>query len=251
MKLQTILSIIGLMTLAKAQFEDWQHPLPTDSRAPCPGLNALANHGILPRDGRNLTVPVVVAALGTLNVSAETATGLASQALLTSSNPAGGVFNLEDLKKHGILEHDGSLSRKDAALGGANAEFDQETFNEFLGYFNGSDQITLASAAAARWGRLTAQRKRNPTFSYTPNDRFGSYAETAIYVSLFRDAATGTVPLERVKIFFTEERFPWAEGWRPVNRVTGLSAANIILNLALNTPEDPVTDIVMPTTAAQ
>ncbi|KAF7362906.1 Cloroperoxidase [Mycena venus] len=32
----------------------------TDLRAPCPGLNTLANHGYLPRDGRNITVPMIV-----------------------------------------------------------------------------------------------------------------------------------------------------------------------------------------------
>ena len=29
----------------------WQAPGPNDARGPCPGLNALANHGYLPRDG--------------------------------------------------------------------------------------------------------------------------------------------------------------------------------------------------------
>ncbi|KAH8897324.1 Cloroperoxidase [Thozetella sp. PMI_491] len=37
-------------------------PLPGDSRSPCPGLNALANHGYLPHDGRNITGPMMVAA---------------------------------------------------------------------------------------------------------------------------------------------------------------------------------------------
>lgn len=30
---------------------DYQEPGPNDSRGPCPGLNLLANHGYLPRDG--------------------------------------------------------------------------------------------------------------------------------------------------------------------------------------------------------
>ena len=32
----------------------YQPPGPDDSRSPCPALNALANHGYLPRDGKNI-----------------------------------------------------------------------------------------------------------------------------------------------------------------------------------------------------
>jgi hypothetical protein len=53
MKLLT--AILGLAGLAAAQFNynDWHAPVRGDLRSPCPGLNSLANHGFLPRDGRN------------------------------------------------------------------------------------------------------------------------------------------------------------------------------------------------------
>jgi hypothetical protein len=53
MKLLTV--ILRLAGLAAAQFnyDDWRAPVPGDLRSPCPALNALANHGFLPRDGRN------------------------------------------------------------------------------------------------------------------------------------------------------------------------------------------------------
>ncbi|EEB95895.1 hypothetical protein MPER_05065, partial [Moniliophthora perniciosa FA553] len=46
---------------------DWsqhqfQAPSETDLRSPCPGLNTLANHGFLPRNGSNITVPAVLRA---------------------------------------------------------------------------------------------------------------------------------------------------------------------------------------------
>jgi hypothetical protein len=31
-------------------------------RSPCPGLNSMANHGFLPRNGRNISIPVLVKA---------------------------------------------------------------------------------------------------------------------------------------------------------------------------------------------
>jgi hypothetical protein len=34
-----------------------------------------------------------------------------------------------------------------------------------------------------------------------------------------------------------EERMPWKEGWRPINRIDGLTTAQVTLQLALHTPE--------------
>lgn len=53
MKIST--TILGLAAAVTAHFDydDWRAPGPGDLRSPCPALNALANHGLLPRDGRN------------------------------------------------------------------------------------------------------------------------------------------------------------------------------------------------------
>jgi hypothetical protein len=36
------------------QWPEFQPAKEGDSRSPCPALNAMANHGILPRDGKNI-----------------------------------------------------------------------------------------------------------------------------------------------------------------------------------------------------
>ena len=41
----------------------YQPPGPDDSRSPCPALNALANHGYLPRDGKNIPPEVLQRAI--------------------------------------------------------------------------------------------------------------------------------------------------------------------------------------------
>lgn len=41
----------------------YQPPEPNDSRSPCPALNALANHGYLPRDGKNIPPEVLQRAI--------------------------------------------------------------------------------------------------------------------------------------------------------------------------------------------
>ena len=40
----------------------FKKPNPRDSRSPCPALNVLANHGYLPRDGKNITAVMLTSA---------------------------------------------------------------------------------------------------------------------------------------------------------------------------------------------
>ncbi|KDR78166.1 hypothetical protein GALMADRAFT_94692 [Galerina marginata CBS 339.88] len=47
----------------KAELHDFKPASPNDSRAPCPALNALANHGYISRDGTDLTFFEVVNAI--------------------------------------------------------------------------------------------------------------------------------------------------------------------------------------------
>jgi hypothetical protein len=150
MKLLT--TLLSLLALTLAQFDDWHPPNTDDLRGPCPGLNALANHGFLPRDGKNLTLPTTVKGLAAINVTTETATLLTLAALKTSSDPASGAFTLADLGKHGFIEHDGSLSREDTALpGGEKLTLNEAAYNDFLGYFEGETAVSVALAAKARW----------------------------------------------------------------------------------------------------
>ncbi|KAJ7252319.1 Chloroperoxidase, partial [Mycena rebaudengoi] len=38
----------------------WIAPKTTDVRSPCPGLNTLANHGYLPRNGKKISIPMLL-----------------------------------------------------------------------------------------------------------------------------------------------------------------------------------------------
>ncbi|KAH7073411.1 Chloroperoxidase [Paraphoma chrysanthemicola] len=232
-----VLSALSLVR-AEANFADWHPPQDGQVRSPCPALNALANHGILPRDGYNLTTPIIVKALGEgLNVSAETATLLASTGLSVSKDPASGAFNLDDLDKHNAVEHDGSLSRKDYDLGDTAQDFDPSVFAETLSYFGGKSEVGLADVAAARWGRIQCSNATNPKFTYGDPQYFPSYFESSAYFQLFKDTKTNKASVKWIDIFFREERMPFNEGWRPVNPINGVSIAQTVLQLALHTPE--------------
>jgi hypothetical protein len=73
-------------------------------------LNTLANHGFLPREGRDFTLPIVKHALGTgLNISDDIAELLFNFALTTNPAANATTWGLDTLGNHNILEHDASL----------------------------------------------------------------------------------------------------------------------------------------------
>jgi hypothetical protein len=253
---------LGATTATAASTVNFAHWRAPDGdvavRSPCPILNTLANHNILPWDGHNYTVPLLVAAFGSaLNVSAEVAARIAASGLFVARDPASGMFDLDELNKHNIIEHDASLSRPDVALGDGSQAFDAAVWAETLGYFGNVTEVGIKEVAAARWGRVQASRRDNDKFTYGDTQRFSSYFESAAYWQILRDAKTGKARVEWIDILFRklarhvscgeceanvvcvagQERLPWNEGWRPVNRMDGFSTAQVTLQMALNTPE--------------
>ncbi|KAL6712353.1 hypothetical protein ACN47E_000230 [Coniothyrium glycines] len=236
MRLLAILFTI-VLTATASIFDDWHPAVKDDARSPCPALNSLANHGILPRDGRNLTLPLLVAKLNAgLNVSPEIATTLSQAGIALSADPSSGAFDLDDLNRHNAIEHDASLSRDDVDLGGTE-KFSPAAFHRTLSFYGNAPEIGLKEVAAARWGRVQDSRKSNAKFTYGLGQQFSTYFESAVYHALLRDPVTKLAKVDWIKIFFRQERLPYNEGWRPVNRIDGFSVAQDTLQLALLTPE--------------
>ncbi|ORY67212.1 Chloroperoxidase [Pseudomassariella vexata] len=159
-------------------FENWAPPGDGDVRGPCPALNSLANHHIIPHDGRNLTVPLLVDVLGkAFNLSPELATVIAQLGIATN-DPSADFFDLPNLNKHNAFEHDASLSRVDFAFSGEEniATFDEATFRRFFDPFNGSEYIGLQAAAAARYSMVQYSREHTPGFTYESQHQITSYA---------------------------------------------------------------------------
>ena len=93
-----------------AHYHGWAPAGPNDVRAPCPMLNTLANHGYLPHSGKAITENDTVNALYTaLNINQTLGEFLFSAALTTNPAPNATTFDLDDLDRHDILEHDASL----------------------------------------------------------------------------------------------------------------------------------------------
>lgn len=199
------------------------------ARSPCPAINALANHGILPHNGRNISKQAAIKALTeALHLDGKIASVFAWGGVAANPNHEEHNFDLEHVDKHGWIEHDVSLSRDDVAFG-SNSAFSKERWAEVLQIYKdgavteggasgvGPEETNWASASKARYFRVRQQKERHASeskdFNYGIKEVVLSYGESALFLNLL--GKEGAAPLEWVRIFFEEERLPYKEGWRP------------------------------------
>ncbi|KAH7381104.1 Chloroperoxidase [Cadophora sp. MPI-SDFR-AT-0126] len=212
MKFITLVAIFGATGLCYRDCT-WRAPAPTDRRSPCPMVNSLANHGFLPHNGLNISLADLIVAFNESVNLAPTATTLVGQkALLASTTGNSATFNLDDINTHGIIEHDGSLSRNDIFFGD-NHSFNSTIWNSVAASFTNTT-ISLSTAKSARTARIAAAAAVNPAFNMTANDVQFSGIETALYMTVFADPNVASeARTEWVGVLFTEERLPYKEGW--------------------------------------
>ncbi|KIK57599.1 hypothetical protein GYMLUDRAFT_75531 [Collybiopsis luxurians FD-317 M1] len=217
-----LLSLLSVAVLAKTGLgadsidwnaHQWEAPTATDSRGPCPGLNTLANHGFLPRNGSNITIPTVLNAINEgFNFEIGYIMRIAAKVgLLATENVDN--FSLLDLALHGTLEHDASISRNDFALGD-NVHFNETVFTTLAEANPGADFYNITSAAQVLEQRLAIDKVVNPNLINTEKEFFVRYFESAFYLSAMGNVTTGVAPKNFVQILFREERLPLEEGWR-------------------------------------
>ncbi|KAI1488734.1 Chloroperoxidase [Biscogniauxia mediterranea] len=219
MKLTNLLATAALSSTRAAAYS-WAPAGPGDVRAPCPMLNTLANHGILPHDGKDITVNKTIDALSVLNMDSELATLLHEQAITTNPTPNATTFSLDNLGRHNILEHDGSFSRPDFYFGDVYL-FNETIFNETKAYWTG-DMVDVQMAANARLARMRTSRETNPTYSLSELGSIFSAGEAAAYLLVLGDNTTAAVaPKARIEYLFEKERLPFELGWKkPVSPIS-------------------------------
>ncbi|KAK1233465.1 hypothetical protein PQX77_003361 [Marasmius sp. AFHP31] len=189
----------------------WMAAGPDDLRSPCPGLNALANHGFLPRDGRNISIPMILDATEkAFNFERTVLSLIAKVGLLTS--PDKDTMSLENLRFHGNIEHDASLSREDDAIGD-NLHFNETIFTTLANSNPGSDVYNTTSAGQVMKIRLADSIARNPNLTNTIAQAQGRSGTSALYL-VTMGGVTGVAPKEFVQVLFREERLPIKEGWK-------------------------------------
>lgn len=149
-------------------------PKPSDSRSACPMLNAMANHGILPRDGKNITFPELNHKVRqTFNFAASFCFFVPNfSARFLNKSYASDRFDLADLSLHAenAIEHDASLTRQDAALvpdqGKPDLQLVHDLLEEATGKTSdGASLLTKSDLSRALSKRRADARKTNPHYS--------------------------------------------------------------------------------------
>jgi len=186
-------------------------PTETDSRAPCPGLNAMANHGILPHDGRNITMDILHRALvDTFNFS----TTLTKD----TTDSIEGLFgrktiDLGDLCAHNIVEHDASFLRRDAYFEPDQRKPAKDLILSLLRSASGpitpehpEGSVTPDDLGRFFSVRLAQSKQDNRVFSLSLAHKFFAVSNA----SLLYEVSGGDVAICRTLLI--EERFP--EGYQ-------------------------------------
>ncbi|KAK3630574.1 hypothetical protein LTR56_017372 [Elasticomyces elasticus] len=211
-----LLSSLAPAAANDPRFTNFHPPGTGDVRSPCPGLNALANHGFIHHDGKNMTIPHLLEGLAAgMNIGADFTTAIGAAGLLSSPNPLGGSFDLDDLDMHNFpIEHDASLSRQDAYFGNDYSFYDPN-WQQVLAAYKGKTKTDIPTAAKAKYNRVNDSMTRNPEFTYGLREFILSYGETALYLQTMGSATSnGVANLNYVRELFEKERLPYDLGWR-------------------------------------
>ncbi|GMF11373.1 unnamed protein product [Phytophthora lilii] len=168
-------------------------------RSPCPALNALANHGYLPRNGQNIPKGVLKAAMmNVFHIANDTATSQVSQ--------VPDVFSLDFLSRHGFIEHDASLVRTDVYFGFDPMELNVSLADDLLARADADGKISTTAIAQTRRDRTALCRSNNPECTFGQSESTTSFLQAAL---LLLGLGEGDyISVDHARSFLVEERIP-------------------------------------------
>ncbi|POS81345.1 hypothetical protein DHEL01_v200275 [Diaporthe helianthi] len=187
-------NVLGLIPTSESvkdlkRFPEADHPFqapgPTDQRGPCPGLNTLANHGYLPRNGIVTIGQINSATAEVFNMGADLSTLLATggaidggdilsqQMSIGGPDKRVGLLNgaLNDIfgTPSGISGHgDASATRNDFYLNGDNISFQPELFKQLhqQALARGNGTYNVAAVKEHFKTRYAASKAANSQFYF-------------------------------------------------------------------------------------
>ncbi|KAF4638004.1 hypothetical protein G7Y89_g92 [Cudoniella acicularis] len=198
-------------------------------------LNAMANHGILPHDGKNISFKELNTKVRhTFNFAPSFCFFVPKfSADFLNRSYWTGHFDLAELSLHNAIEHDASLTREDAALVPDQGKPDLKLVRDLLSSAtgkmpDGSPRLTIPDLSRALSKRRVDARKANKDYTenlfhnifgsskYVPSSRllYTMYCITGLtlpssstMLTLFAGSISDLTPM------LTEERF--SENWEP------------------------------------
>lgn len=187
-------------------------PTEGDSRCSCPALNAMSNHGILPRDGKNITFKQLNALIQeTYNFSPSFCFMVPHiGASMLKKSYWKDSFNLADLDLHNGIEHDASLTRLDTHLNRNQAPPHLPFVKELLESATGRDEDGNPLLTEADVSRMLVKRRKeaevaNPHYTTSKFHEVFGASNASTLLTIFGGRVAD---LEAILI---DEKLP--EGW--------------------------------------
>lgn len=147
-------------------------PKDGDSRSACPMLNAMANHGILPHDGKNISFKELNTQVRhTFNFAPSFCFFVPKfSADFLGRSYWSGRFDLAELSLHNAIEHDASLTRQDVALvpdqGKPDLNLVQDLLEGATGTMpDGSPRLTIPDLSLALSKRRADAKRTNKNYT--------------------------------------------------------------------------------------
>jgi hypothetical protein len=207
------------------------------SRSPCPFLNSAANHGILPYSGKGIKLTWLKALLNKVGLSDRSAkpfidgmSKVIEQAKKKNPSHGDDYIDLSDLNAHGIIEHDGSLTRDDI-LDANTDDLDKAAKPNFKLIGNMFAHISKMSGAAAGSGLpevtysgIASWRKKRLADEALRKNADGTPHKPSYYLSrafilgsgecalLLEVLGNGSISGKNANLFLAKETFP--DGWQ-------------------------------------
>ncbi|KAE8846637.1 hypothetical protein HRS9139_01204 [Pyrenophora teres f. teres] len=211
----------------------WLPAVPGQARGPCPLLNTLANHGYIPRDGRNMTKDNVVSGLvNGINLEPVLAGILWQEGLVVNPDPNAVSFILDQLNAHNVLEHDASMSRADADLGN-NHVFNETVFQSSRRHWT-AETVTVDMMADTTVTRQSESHLTNGNCDLSAARVNSCIGQAGIPITVFGSIEQATVRRSVLEFWFRNEKFPTELGWfKKTDQIT-LSKVQRIAGLVQN-----------------
>ncbi|KAF7291271.1 hypothetical protein MIND_01270900 [Mycena indigotica] len=217
----------------KGRWPEWAAPKEGDSRCACPALNAMANHGILPHDGKGVKFTDMAARVHeTYNFAPTFAAFVARNGADTLKRDySKDTFDLAELDLHNGIEHDASLLRQDAYFSPSQSTPHLPLVDALLASASGtapdgSRALTAADLSAFSSKRRADSKRENPQFVLDKTHAvFGSAKCVSFPNASIADDDVGSSStllaifgghVPDLEVFLREERLPRA--WQSVCR---------------------------------
>ncbi|KAJ8475444.1 heme-thiolate peroxidase [Trametes cubensis] len=177
-------------------------------RCSCPALNALANHGVLPRDGKSIKFTEVTDAVCRVYNLSPTLSFLLGDFIAGSlvRNFRTDRLDLADIDVHNCIEHDASLTRVDHFHDPDQDKIAHEGIDGVLASGTGpGGNLTPPDIARLLGKRRVEAKTRNPKFSLALIHKLFGSANGTMLLTIFGGR------VDDLRSFLGEERLP--DGW--------------------------------------